>query len=282
MKSQFTTVFISIILITLIPFVGRAQFYAKADVGYGMPEGKQVIGTNLTITPSGSVSQEVVRGSYGSGIYGQVGAGIRFSDYVAAELDFSYLLGKKYKFTDENANFLTEQTHQGSSIMLNPKVVFSTGNTGVYGFGSAGIVLPLTSMIKMTEEASGSDTVFSFSYSKSAESELKGGFTAGCSGSAGIGYELSEQIHLYGELFYTSHTIVQKEWNLTSYTETVSTGGPPTTTELGELSQIDVQTEYVEVLTDDDNDDPDQSLKALVGYSPFGAGGIRVGVRINF
>lgn len=238
MKKIITTAFI-----LSAAFSGFAQgFYFRLGAGYAFPQAGQTmydspvpyngfpIGYNGTRNNTTTTETYNIKGaSFSAGFQGSLGLGYMINNNVGIQLDGNIgLSAKKYTFNDENAiinyttgpaasNISTIQQAQTPLIMI-PALVLQSGGDKVNIYSRFGLALPLSSKITQDQvitsgAGTSSLTVDDFTWS------IKSSFSLGFSAAAGLKYNISDKVSIWGEVSILSMTLNTKEQDLNNWTE---------------------------------------------------------------
>jgi len=261
---------------------GFAQgFYIRMGLGYAFPQAAQTL--DGTATPyNGTLNNttqayDMKGASFSAGLQGAVAAGYMFSGNVGIQLDANIgIAPKKYTFTADNVDFgggvsgSVSQVQQASTpFMLIPALVVQSGGDKINFYSRLGLALPLNT--KITEDqvqtygggSAGALTVDDYNLT------IKNSFSLGFAGAAGIQYNLSDRVSLWGEVTILSMSAYIKQVQLTA----VSENGQSVPLSAVSGAQTVNYSKHVTV---------DSSGANQATYSqPFSNVGINVGIRFN-
>jgi len=211
----------------LLSFSGFAQgIYLRAGGGYGLPAATSKLGEKYlqtyTITGTSSTntySNEIISGSYGSGVDFSVSAGYEFNRNFLFDLNVQYLIGKKY----ETGNIYTykDNTSSGTDRMVvttsskgfyfNPALVFSAGFGKTAPYGRLGLLAASPRIIRDMSyyyDLDGTDT-------RDIRWQYDKGLALGYQIGVGFNWKLTEKLDFYTEAGFVSMTYYAKEGEMT-------------------------------------------------------------------
>jgi hypothetical protein len=199
-----------------------AQLYVRANVGYNLPMGAQLIGTEEHYV---EVPNEGYFTTY-KGVYGSLGAGISFRAAVGGNLkngilgydvEVGYLIGKKYDVNSHSDNSINQShddhTYKSSAIQIAPSLTFTTGAGKFQPFARIG---PMVSFATLKEEQHYSNTYYDENITYSTK--YSGGISVGFKGVVGVTYGISESLLLFAELDFISLSHSPKKRKITGFT----------------------------------------------------------------
>ena len=119
--------------------------YAGIHIAYGAPGSMTILGQNSERNnPANTFSNENVKGSYGTGFNFSGYGGYMFDENFGLELGVNYLLGSKYKFTDNNVlsanvtdNFEDEVYARSLLLLPSLRIEFGAAKIRFYARGGA-------------------------------------------------------------------------------------------------------------------------------------------------
>lgn len=199
-----------------------AQFYVRANIGYNLPANSQSLGSNSREVynfDNGAyeLSEEAVKGSFGSGMSFNLGVGASISGALGYDVELSYLIGKEYStesyFFNGSTTFESERKMSSSSFQIAPSLTFTGGTGSIQPYTRVGPVLSFTKL--KSEESEFND------YSgidRSSEYEYTGGINVGFKGVLGVAFNTDNNIQFFGEVNFISMSATPKERELTAYT----------------------------------------------------------------
>ena len=248
--------------------------YAKINAGYGLNMSTQSVNyfnfTNFTIDTALS-NKEQVNTSLGRGITCEGAVGYMFNNNIGAELGVSYLMGAKT---------LTKQTLYGSvrnnslsanMLRINPSIVIACGFEKINPYAKLGLIVGFGKIMYEDDYTSAGGSVVT------EKMELNGGMALGLNAGAGVNYNISDKLSLFGEV-----NMVNLSYSPTKgiLTESIVDG----TDRLPDLSTHEKEIDFVDNYTTDTYDPPSDTVpsKDLKESFPFGSVGLNVGLRINF
>ncbi len=245
-----------------------AQMYVGLGFGYHLAAQNQVLGSSY----NSAGDESNIYGSMGNGFIPALKFGYMFNDNWGFELGFSALFGAK-NLVGEDMEVPSGYTSyeekiyaQARGYRLMPSFVFKT-DAGVYS--RVGLIVPLGGKTMVYDDVSYS--VAGTSGTISAERENHGFFTLGFTGALGYGYELNDQMTIFGEFEYVGLRFYGKTASITKY----EVNGAD---KLADLKPIQKETEFVDEVKTGDNQDPEKPYKALKSATPYSSFGINLGL----
>ena len=257
-----------ILTLLLISAMGlSAQMYVGFGFGYHMATQDRDLGTST----NKDGDEKNIYGSMGQGIVPALKFGYMFNDYWGFEMGMSYLMGSELTvYENYNPGMYDSYAEviktKSTMIRFSPQLVFKT-DMGIYS--RIGFVIPVggkTMAYRTVDvEAMGatSKTV--------VDIENHGAFTTGFTGAFGYGYDLNDNLTIFGEMEYIGLRFYSKTATVTKY-EVEGTD------KLGDLKTIQKETVYVDEVKATDNQNVDEAFKALKSTSPYSAFGINIGI----
>ena len=239
--------------------------YARVNVGYALSAASQEMGAE--IESGGNVTQKY--GSLGQGINLGLGIGYHFNENVAAELGFSYLLGRKYEFKASDNIGSQTSTITGRGLFFVPALVLSTDfEADLAPYVRAGVIVGLPSMVTEDENVQVRPVVGSLTTEETKERHY-GGVSLGFSGALGIHYKIGDNLALFGEAQFNALSYRPSKWEIE---ESKSNGQDV-------LDRINVtKGDYV-----DEYKASDRKEQEREGFAaPFSSIGLNIGVKISF
>jgi len=197
-----------------------AQLYVGARLGYGIGAQKYAVGKKVT-----DDGQENIWGSMGQGLPLGIKVGYFFTDNLGVELGINYWMGAEQTAADMElsaydigapipaTDFKNKTTAKSSQLRLMPQLVYRS-DMGVYG--RFGMVIPVTGSTVVNKSTEFKMPVSGDKMTSEEEITYKGSFAIGFAGAMGYQYEISDNMHLFGELEYVSLTIRGKSSEITS------------------------------------------------------------------
>lgn len=270
MKIKITLAFA---LLTFGAFSQNAYFNLSA--GYGLASSPDYLGDKITIQANGDYNEESILGSIGVGLNIDLGGGYMFNDNVGFDLGINALLGSKVltnEFTDNSNSSSGKREAQTTQVRINPSLLMTTANDGLNVYGKAGLVIPVYGNTKGFVNDMDPTTTTTI------ESTSVGAFSLGYSGAIGVSYPVGDKLSIFGEARAINLRVKQGTMKIDKY-EVVA--GGQTTDVLATLSTSQIETEYVDSVSQADNTDPNQPAKALAETRNFNAVSISVGVKFS-
>jgi hypothetical protein len=272
---------LTILCLLMINSLIYAQAYFRTGGGYALPLATQSVGENhlrqdkyVGNTATQTNTSESVSASYGSGINFNIGGGFMFSEYLGAELNVSYLIGKKYEisdiytYEDDNTKGRDEYivTMHSNALFITPSFVITSGGKNA-PYARFGVVLGSP---KLKQEASsyydldGTDT-------QSLNTEYSGGFTRGFQGAAGMNWALGGSLKLYTEITFISMTYYPKKGEVTEY---INNG----VSNINQLTVFERETDFVKKIDNYLIVDSSKPRQELRHGTPFSSISLQVGI----
>lgn len=248
-----------------------AQLYVRGNIGYNLPGGSQVIGTNydqyyVGQTGVNESTTERVYGSFGSGLSFHVGVGASINGMLGYDVEVGYVVGKKYSEKQTYAdNFGVDRYHTetwAGSIQIAPSLTFTAGTGNIQPYTRVGPVLGFTKMKReYSESDSYNDVEFKYEY------ELTGGVSIGFKGVLGVNFNAGKKIQFFSEISFVSMSTAPKEIEITALTVN------------GEDALNSIPKEERKTKLKDKIDSDDQSNVDLREKYSMGSIGLQVGVK---
>jgi opacity protein-like surface antigen len=272
-----TKIAISLIIIAITLFANNIYsqgIYAKINAGYGLKMSSHDINyfnfSNYTVDTVSSTFEQV-RTSLGKGLVIEGVVGYMFNKNMGAELGISYLLGAKTKTKQTLYGGVHNNSLSANMLRLNPSVVISCGYEKISPYAKIGLLIGFGKIKYEDDYISAGGSVFS------EKMELTGGVAIGLNTSAGVIYNLTEKLSLFGEI-----SMVNLSWSPTKgiLTESTINGSD----RLVNLATSEAEVEFVDSYTSNlnypyTNSEPRKELKESF---PFGSVGLNIGLKITF
>ena len=283
-----------ILVFSVAAYTASAQLYLSFGLGYAVPQaGQSMYDTPIPYNgfPTGingsrnntsltSYTYDLKgSASFSSGVQGTIGMGYMFSEYVGVQLDAAIgISSTKYTFNDDNANLGTTASPIGGTIstiqqahtpvLMTPALVLQTGGDKINLYSRFGLALPLNTKITQNQvitnnAGTGAIEVDDITW------QIKSIFSLGFTAAAGLKYNISDRISIWGELSLLSMSLKAKEQDLQSLSQNgqsvaLSSYPYPTTIKFSKTATVD------------------STLTTFPTYAqPFSNLGIKVGVTIN-
>ncbi len=183
--------------------------YISVNGGYGLGAGTQTIGTNSTSV--GTSFSEPVHGSFGEGFKLGASAGYLFTDYLGAELGFSYWFGKPLGYTTRTPYTAFSTTWSGWGIVAVPSLVLTAGMKPVNPYARLGLVVGLLRLSEDWGQTVSTTTTEGLR-------EETGKISLGYAGALGVSVPAGGGIELYVEAVLHSITFSPSKYEYTKYT----------------------------------------------------------------
>ena len=248
-----------------------AQLYVRGNIGYSLPAGSQVIGTDYNQAYNGQAgvyesTSERVYGSFGSGLSFNLGVGASINGSLGYDVEVGYLVGKKYSakqsYTDNFGTYVYDTKIYSSSFQIAPSLTFTGGSGNIQPYTRVGPVLAFTKLKReYFESDSYNDVEFTYEY------ELTGGMSIGFKGVVGVNFNADKKLQFFGELNFISMATAPKESKITAHTVNGENA-------LSSIPKEDRTTKLKDKIDSDDQSNIDLREK----YS-MGSIGIQVGVK---
>lgn len=207
-------------LAMLHPVIG--QVYIRASVGYNLPLGSQLMGTEEIYKENQNEAYSAtfrgVYGSYGSGFSANIAFGGTFKDgMLGYDAAFGYLTGKEYSVKSlsdySQYTYSSEIKSKATSLQFAPALTFAVGAGKFQPFSRFGPVIALTKMEESRTDISTyealSSTVWKY--------EFTDGISIGLRGTVGVNYNLSDNLKLFTEINFLSMSYAPKTLTLKDY-----------------------------------------------------------------
>lgn len=260
----------SVFIFLTASFHSKAQLYIHSNSAYGFSLAPMGISANYSPNKT-----ELVKSSFGKGLDIGLGAGYNFSENIAAEIDFTYLIGGKIKFTDSYNTSTPAETEELSARMYRiiPTLKFSGGEK-FKPYAKIGFVIGFGARLK--DESVNYFSGWSGSIEKYEETVIfSGGISLGMKGNVGVDYSFSEKLGVFAEINFISQAWAPKKAETTRY----YVNGED---KLATLDKRDIETEFVDSYNPNAAIQPNQANKALKIYLPFSSWGANIGIKYTF
>ncbi len=272
-----TKIAITIMVLTASLLSGRTfsqGLYAKINAGYGLNMSSQNVDyfhfINYTIDTVSS-TQEQVKTSLGKGFVVEGAVGYMFNKNVGAEISCSYLLGAKTKTNQTLYGTVRNNSLSANMLRINPSLVIAGSFEKINPYAKLGLIIGFGKIIYEDDYTSAGGSVVS------EIMELSGGIALGLNAGAGVSYNISDKLSLFGEV-----NMVNLSYSPTKgiLTESIVDG----TDRLPDMTTHEKEIDYVDNYTTETNAPPSDSeaRKELKETYPFGSVGLNVGIKINF
>lgn len=181
--------------------------YARLGAGYALGTATQTLGTDYDSNNKGTV----VNGSLGAGVHINAALGYHFTENLAAELGFTYVLGSSIESKDVSTSQTNTQTLQGRSISFAPALVFSTGfEETVAPYARVGALVALPSFTDERETTGAIQSTY--------KDRSYGGVAIGFTGALGLQYNISDNLAFFGELQFNALSYKPSKWEIEELT----------------------------------------------------------------
>ena len=214
-------------LLTLHNTYAQGFFY-RLGIGYAIPQAGQTMdgtaipynGTmnNAGTGSSATVSYDLKKASFSSGINGTVGVGYLFNEHVGIDVALSGMLGaQKYSFYENNIavnNIASdvEITQHASCTLFTPSLLMQT-NGKINLYTRVGVAVPIKTRIyqdQIVTNLPGTGAIEADDF----YSEIKNSFNLGFSGAAGANFKVNRRFNVYAEASFLSLAVFAKESDL--------------------------------------------------------------------
>jgi hypothetical protein len=175
-------VILSVACLMLVANVNvKAQFFAKAGIGYGLGVQKLVLDEAYT-----AALTENIYGSFGGNIGFYLGGGVELGKYIDLEADLGYQNGRSVIV----ANSLYTKTFTGRLIYFSPSLSFRTAiDENISPYAKVGLI---TGMPLSKVNVYGEDIKF------------KGGIPLGVNEALGLNFNATDNLKFFVELYHQS------------------------------------------------------------------------------
>ncbi len=237
-----------ILLALLVGVSAYAQISVKVGAGFGIP----TAGSYVTAVKNGS-TYDIKFGTFGKGIYPEVGVWYGLNDFLFVGLDLNYLLGLKTQFTNTD-NFDNEE-YGSSMIQILPGVQFRAGDDGVIPYGT------FQPIIGVGGKATFYGTESANNVTVTRDVEYSGGTALGFKTGAGLLFDLG------GLNFFTELGVYTLSWMPKTMKVTQ-------TTEIAGVTNTDSETYSIV----SKGYDPNSNTQIAADKFPFNSVVVKVGV----
>jgi len=227
----------------------NAQLYVGAHAGYGVAFTPQIFGISQTNTVDANnqtiITQANNYGNAGPGLRAGLKPGFMFNDYFGIELGVYYFASPEILVQDTtNFDAMGVETYyktytQGWQLRVNPAFVFHGGDGALKPHARIGPIIPVAGSTKARREATNpllvnpqfiileyndmnGDRVTADLFD--LEAEFVGSFSIGLESAVGLTFDLSDNLSIFGEAFFTSLRIRRASSEVTKATATMSDG----------------------------------------------------------
>lgn len=262
---------IALLLFLAIFTNSNAQLYIQSNTAYGFNLAPMSISANYS--PS---KVESVKSSFGKGLDIGIGAGYYFNNNLAAEIDFTYLIGGKIEFKDAMDPYTPPATEvlTGRMYRIIPTLKFSAGEKKLKPYAKIGCVIGLGTTL--TDKSVRYYNMWGGNTDKIEETAIfSGGMSIGMKGNIGMDINLTSKLGVFAEVTFISQAWAPKKIETVSY----KINGED---KLSTLDQRDKVTEFVDSYDPNVNIEPHQNNKSLKIYLPYSSWGANIGVRFTF
>jgi hypothetical protein len=234
----------------------KSGLYISGSLGYGSSASSEALNYNSTLdyNTGNTIRQEGIYGSFGSGVKFNGNLGFLVSDNFGAELGLTYLFGNKYnaktiiRSTSTVYATLTNEL-SADGIIITPAMKIQTSSQSLNPYMKFGLVIGIISV-------AGTNVFISGTTSETYELTFTNDLSFGYSASAGIDYQISNDISFFGELSLISLSVNPSKLESSS-------GGKTTTT-------------YYKTSWDETDINTDTAQPF-----PFSSIGLNVGIKLN-
>lgn len=266
------TIAIALMVMGIGQSLSAQNFYLKARGGYGWGVAKDGYYVDLgqgKITADGY--QEQIYTSIGAGVPVGVSAGYYLNDNIGAEVDFTYLLGKKETVTDYNIPSVATQNVQAYTrqYRIAPTIIMSTGHSKTFSvYTKVGFVLPVGGHTTVDANITqGTTTIY-------MQQKMYGKFSLGFKGVLGMEYKLNDKLSVFTEIEGVYLNIKRKKSKVTKYEymgqDALSSYPGP------------IEVNYKDKIQVDQSGNPVNANEALSTTSPYSKQGINLGFTYYF
>lgn len=182
---------ISILVLFVITFSNAhsQSVYVKLGGGYGLGLATQQIFDN-----GGLYTWDYKYGSYGEGINFQTGIGYNINPNIAVELDCTYTLGMKFKYSYGTPSTVHKNEY-ANTISIMPSAIIKTTLKNITPYLRLGMVIGIpTKFLEITETGT---------YSRTGTRIFKesGRLGLGVQGAGGVNFKAGNQLGFFAEIF---------------------------------------------------------------------------------
>lgn len=200
---------ICVLLLCSVSWAAAQSPYVRFNAGYSLGTASEYLGSE--IEAGGNITEKY--GSLGQGVNSGLGVGYYLNEHVAAELGFSYLLGRKYEFKQVNNTGTRTDNMTGRGLFFIPGLVLSTDfEADVAPYARVGLIIALPSIL--TEEESVSTLPGVGTLTSENKERHHGGLSLGFSGALGIQYKLGDNLALFGEAQFNALSYRPSKWEI--------------------------------------------------------------------
>lgn len=260
----------ALLLFVATSFQSKAQLYIHSNSAYGFNLAPMGISANYSPNKI-----ESVKSSFGKGLDVGIGAGYNFNKNLAAEINFTYLMGAKVEFTDAMNPYTPPETEQltGRMYRIIPTLKFSAGEKKIKPYSKIGCVIGLGTTL--TDKSIRYNNIWGGAIDKIEETSVfSGGMSIGLKGNIGLDIDFTSKLGVFAEINFISQAWAPKKMETISY----KINGED---KLATLDQRDKVTEFVDSYDPNVNIEPYQNNKSLKIYLPYSSWGANIGVRFT-
>jgi len=291
----------------------NAQLYVSGGLGYGVPATPEPFGLNYDFAAQDFTNYY---GNAGQGLRLNVAAGYMFNDNFGVELGAYYFTSPEILVQDTvNADKFYRTYTKAWHLRLTPALVFMAGNGKVTPYAKVGLCVPVAGLAKARREANDPGLVnpaFNIFLSEANEfklnAEFEGQFSLGFESVAGVKYNLSEKLSLYGEVFITALRIRRATSEVTQAVAVFPDGSELDIRPILAIGGVYQYTDFYDEINvneineakanaidgefllpngtalpiDDYGSTPEKAHKLLASDGAYNAIGLNIGVRFNF
>lgn len=233
-----------------------AQAYVRGGAGmaFGVVKDAFNIPSVYRDTTGTVVSQRTIFGSFGSGGRFSAAGGYMITPHFGIELGFYYFAGTSQEFGNNSGNQggSTQYSRFGRSYQMRalPSIVVQADEGKFRPFARFGVLIPLLGKTIIDESWS-----YANGSGRAKRTEIDGKFSIGFESSAGVSYQINDNLSVYLDVTYTGLRIksykglVVKDDNISADQQTI-------TNRLENADVILTQIEFQDELTKESNTDP--------------------------
>lgn len=240
----------------------KKKFHVRVDLGYGFASGVnssigettlESLGSQITDAGAANQIQSNIYGSYGKGLNATVSFGHKFNDYFGAEMGVSYIIGSSQTTKDISSagNLFDKSETYTRQLRLKPALLFEAGKGKIIPFSRLGLVIPVAGASYGERESNNPaglsaavPLLYPNAVSFKGESKASGAFGIGFEGGVGARFNLSSNMAVSAELFYTSLRVKRKSYEVTEATLINADGTEEDVLALLALGGVFQHTEY--------------------------------------
>jgi len=291
----------------------NAQLYVSGGLGYGTSATPEPFGLTYDFA-----SQDVTNsyGNAGQGLRANTALGYMFNENFGAELGVYYFTSPEILVQDTvNADKFYRTYTKAWHLRLTPALVFMASNGKVTPYAKVGLCIPVAGIANARREANDPGLVnpaFNIFLDEATgfelNAEFKGQFSLGFESVAGVKYNLSDKLSLFGEAFFTALRIRRATSEVTRAVAVLPDGSELDIRPILAVGGVYQFTDFVDKVNlievtdnmanaegslftfpngtalpvDDYGSTPEKAHQLLASDGAYNAIGLNIGVRFNF